>query len=349
MRRLHQNLLFLALGFIALLTGLVIYGAFIGARQASVFFNAPWAATYWIALVILLALGIPCFKRLLHTPPLLLMHLGCILILAGALWGSQKAFDWRHRQQPNSMARKGRIALFDGMRGNTLWIDANDHAPMPFDIALDRFEILYYEPGTLYVRSDANDAWKVPTETGAIYDLGPRFGTLTIERTYNNFKITRNEQGENVGYDDPNQGFNPAVECLITDPNGQILRAFVFERFRGHQPHPVLRFSYQRMVRDYISHIRIFQNNKPIARKSIEVNRPLHVKGYHIYQSSYGLDERSGRHYTVLEVVSDSGLHTIFVGYGLVTIGIFWQFWFRQLPRLSRQRHRIEPKQTEAA
>jgi len=87
------------------------------------------------------------------------------------------------------------------------------------------------------------------------------------------------------------------------------------------------------MVRDYISNVIVIKNGQMVAYKNIEVNHPLHYGGYYFYQQSY--DTQEGQ-YTILQVVSDSGLSIVYSGYLMLGIGVFWHFWFRHLLRRSK-------------
>lgn len=78
-------------------------------------------------------------------------------------------------------------------------------------------------------------------------------------------------------------------------------------------------------VKDYISNIKVIDNGKVIAAKKIEVNKPLHYGGYYFLQYDHG--RRDGNPYIVLDVISDSGIGLVFVGYIFLCIGLFWQLW----------------------
>ena len=82
------------------------------------------------------------------------------------------------------------------------------------------------------------------------------------------------------------------------------------------------------MVSDYISDLRVVVDGQTAAEKSIEVNHPLKFGGYHFYQHSY--DDRAGQ-YTVLNVVSDTGLNMVYTGYIMLSAGIVWRFWLRKI------------------
>ena len=81
-------------------------------------------------------------------------------------------------------------------------------------------------------------------------------------------------------------------------------------------------------VRDYISDVQVIKDGSVVAEKSIEVNHPLHFGGYHFYQSAFDAREHK---YTVLSVVSDTGLNLVYAGYLVLGIGVFWHFWLRHI------------------
>jgi hypothetical protein len=92
----------------------------------------------------------------------------------------------------------------------------------------------------------------------------------------------------------------------------------------------VLGGGYGRVVKDYISELEIVRNGNVVAAKNVEVNHPLHYGDYHFFQQSCGEDDPLGE-YTVLMVVSDSGLYLVYSGYALLVAGVFWHFWGRRL------------------
>jgi len=83
MNKFRHAVMWAALVLIILLALLSAYGAFMGAERAQKFFNSPPLAVYWAALGLVLLIGLVAFRRLIRVPGLLLMHAGCILILAG--------------------------------------------------------------------------------------------------------------------------------------------------------------------------------------------------------------------------------------------------------------------------
>ena len=139
----------------------------------------------------------------------------------------------------------------------------------------------------------------------------------------------RHRRRQDYTLEDPSPGSNPALEVQITAPSGQTSTQYVFERFPGlsHGQNEFL-LSYHRVISDYISDIQVIKNGKVVVEKDIEVNHPLRYGGYHFYQSSY--EDKAGQ-YTVLQVVSDTGLYVVYAGYWLLCLGAIWHFWLRNI------------------
>jgi len=317
-----------ALVAIILLVGFSVYGAFLGADRAQLFFNSLPLALYWGVFAVLLIVGIALFRRLLRVPSLLLMHLGCILILAGGMWGSQAGHRIQKRLFGTDVIRKGQMPILEGTQENRVQMaDSNDARELPFFVRLCDFQMEYYTPGTLLIYDQSGQSWKLPAEPGETLSLGGALGKVTVQRVFQNFKMSL-EGDEQVAYDAPG-GSNPALEVRVERPDGTRPPRYVFADFPGHpRPGDPLTMRYQRMVSDYISQLEVVEDGKVVATKDIEVNHPLHYGGYHFYQDSYGQNEFG--EYTVLMVVADSGLNVVYAGYAMLIAGVFWRFLGRR-------------------
>ncbi len=326
MKDFKQDILWAALVAIIALTVVSIYGAFIGAERAQEFFNRVPLAVYWVSFAALLAVGIAVFRRLVRVPGLLMMHAGCILILAGGMWGSKIGNDLQKRLLRIEKIREGRMVIHEGATENRVLLDdaGREFKMLPFALRLKDFRIEYYQPANLYIETRDGRRWKVPVEVGKQFALGGGLGMAKVVRTFENFKMGK-EDGKNVFLDDPNAGSNPALEVQVTQPNGQVTTKYVFEKFPGHGQDTFL-MNYHRTIRDFISEVEVVENDKVVAAKDVEVNHPLRFGGYHFYQSSY--DDKAGQ-YTVLSVHSDTGLYVVYAGYWLLCLGAAWHFWLR--------------------
>jgi hypothetical protein len=286
-------------------------------------------AFYWLAFALLLMAALTEFHRLLRVPCLLLIHAGCIFILAGSMLGSDAGGNLQKQLLGIDKIRKGRMVIFEERSENRVISEKDEWVEeLPFFVKLKDFRIEYYKPEYLQIQTRNGRTWKLPVEIDTEYSLDPNFGTVTILRIFENFKITI-DGDKKVAIDDPNSGYNPALEVRVKDPNGDVATKYVFERFPGHiHPEDKFLLSYHRIIRDYISRLQVIKEGKVLAEKDIEVNHPLHFGGYHFYQHSY--DDKAGQ-YTILQVVSDTGLPLIWAGYVMLCVGVFWHFWLRHI------------------
>ena len=100
-------------------------------------------------------------------------------------------------------------------------------------------------------------------------------------------------------------------------------------------PDDKIYISYKRAgIKGFFSDIEIIKDGKVIASGTIEVNRPFHYGGFYIYQFDY--DGQAGQ-FTVLQVVSDTGLAIVYAGFAVLALGAFWHFWFQNLVNKMRQ------------
>lgn len=329
MNKFRRVIMWVALALIILLIFVSIYGAFIGAERAQSFINRLPLMVYWIAFTLLLIIALAVFRRLVRVPSLLLMHLGCVFILAGSMWASEVGHTLQKKLFGIDKIQAGQMTIYEGYSDNRVILEDNKQIKeLPFSVELKDFQIEYYKPAYLYIQTRDGQGWKIPVEIGTEFPLGPELGTVKILRAFENFKITI-EDGSRKIIDDPQPGINPALEVQITSPQGQVTTKYVFERFGGHtRPEDKFALSYRRVISDYISRLRIIEDERIAAEKDIEVNHPLSFGGYHLYQHSY--DAEAGQ-YTVLMVVSNTGLAVVYAGYWMLCIGVFWHMWLRHI------------------
>ena len=312
---------------IILLTFLSIYGAFVGAEQAKAFFNSVQLSVYWLGLTVLLIAGVGAFRRLARVPSLLLVHVGCVLVLLGSMGASNRGHKLQKGLWGIGKIPTGYMTIYEGQSANVVTsADGQPIGELPFVVRLKDFRLEHYKPEYLHIQSQEGQRWKLPVEINREFSLGPDFGTVTIVRAFENFRFNIERK---TAYDDPQPGYNPALEVEIKHPDGNVTTDYVFERFPGHV-HEEDKFLllYQRIISDYISELEVIKDGEVVAEKNIEVNHPLHYGGYHFYQNDY--DHQDGR-YTFLEVVSDTGLNLVYAGYVMLCVGIFWQLWLRRL------------------
>ncbi len=146
-KKFRRALMWIALAMAILLIILSIYGAFLGSYRAKSFFNTSALSAYWLVLMALLVTAFAVFPRPVRLPGLFLMHGGCILVLAGALWGSDTGLKIGNRLFGTDKIQTGQMVIFEGDAKNRIWLeDGNQTKELPFRIKLKEFRIEYYNP-----------------------------------------------------------------------------------------------------------------------------------------------------------------------------------------------------------
>ncbi|MHC4636966.1 MAG: cytochrome c biogenesis protein ResB [Planctomycetota bacterium] len=328
--KFRRLILWSGLILVVILTGLSVFGAFLGAERAQEFFNSLPVSIYWIAFAVVLIVGVFAFRRLAKIPSLMLIHIGSILILLGSMAASEAGHRIQKQLFGIDKVRTGRMVIYEWQSENRVLSDDNiPVAELPFLLTLKDFRIEYYKPENLIITvAESGEFWKIPIKEGASFDLGGDWGSVTIVRIYNNFKLILQDGGMKPT-EGPADDSNPAIEVELTSPEGEVKTRYVFERIEGHRrPDDKYHLSYEKIVKDYYSDLLVVKNDEILSEKTIEVNRPLHFGGYHFYQDSYDSVNES---YTVLSVTSDSGLFIVYAGYIALIAGVFLHLWLKKL------------------
>lgn len=83
-------------------------------------------------------------------------------------------------------------------------------------------------------------------------------------------------------------------------------------------------------VREYRSRVTISEPGRPPYVANVRVNHPVYVRGYHIYQMSWGQStDMAGRPvvYTVLQFIRDPGLPVVYGGFVALLAGLLLFAW----------------------
>lgn len=338
--KFNRCIMWMVLTAIGLLAILSVLGAFCGPQKAKLIFNSIPLGVYWCGFVMLLAAGFIVFPRMFHKPGLLIIHAGCLLIIAGGMWGSEAGHRLANRFLGTQKIPGGYMIIYEGHSEKNIFTEnfRQKLGELPFSIKLNDFRLEYYDADEdpvpqLYIQTKEGDNLRLIARPDEEISLGTGRGRLKIVRTFNNFKIGI-ENGKRVVEDRQGGKENPAVEVEIEKPDGNSYRTYVFERHADFNAENEFRMIYMSreppVIRDYFSDLVIVEDGKKVVSKTIEVNGPLHYGGYHFYQYSY--DPEMGQ-YTVLSVTSDAGLQAVYVGYWMLCLGVLWQLWFRHVTR----------------
>jgi len=350
MRRLQQLGIWGTMAAVGLLIVLSIVEAFLGADAAARFFNSRPMVVFWFALAALFLLGFIAFRGLRERPGLVAMHLGALFILGGAMWGSDRGHALGNRPVASARMVIPTGETVDGLfDAEGLPLDT----PLPFALRLNDFRIEYYpvpwnlSVGTLVHRGPQTEElipWSVGCEftlphtaiRGCVLQYLP-YARLTVDAAG---AVTAAEAR-------PAAAALPAMQLRLTSPDGRSREAWIaplphelYAELALDVPRPTPAAAHggdfvlaqslflapppMGAVKDYLSDVTVVQGGLDVARKTIEVNHPLHWGGYYFCQGDY--DHEAGR-YTLLLVRSDRGLSIVYAGFVFLVAGAFWHFW----------------------
>lgn len=327
---LRKTVMYMGLCLLVLLIGLSIYGSFIGPEKAGVFFTSLPLSVFWLILTLILTAGLWFFPTLQRQPGSLAMHSGCILVLIGAMFGSEPGHNLYNEFLQKNRIPRGGMVIHEGESSNVLR-DENlrrEVRQLPFRLHLNDFAIDYYwDKGQLYILTPEQQHYSLPAKPGTKLDIPEEHTTLEVIAVLKNFKIV-NQEGQ-MAFVDEAGGVNPAVRIKI-DKEGQepeIRTVFMLFPEFGNRENG-LKMHYVLMPSEYISDLEVIEDGKTVKKHRLEVNKPLHHNGYYFYQSSYDDQEFA---YTILSVTSDLGYPLVFAGYALICLGAIGHFWFGKL------------------
>jgi hypothetical protein len=334
MKSIHKISVNITLLLLVVLIILSVYGAFLGADKASVFFNSTVMIVFWFAVLFMFCAGIIFYRSLSRNIGLIAVHIGPILIIAGGMIGSEKGHMLSEKYFDTDKIYSGNMLIPEGYADNKVYTGDKKYEQLPFSVGLKEFKVLYYPQDEIYINTGGSNVLSFSADRAAdiVLDDGTR---IEIVRKFDNFKIDI-AGGKREVADKPGEGLNYAAQVKITLPDGKVINRYAFKPgLMSGGPMKTAGVSYQRTISDYVSEIEIIEDDQVVETCALEVNKPLHYGGYHFYQSSY--DDEAGS-YTVLSVHSDSGAFLSYLGFGLLGIGIFYLMWF---DRRSMVRRRI--------
>lgn len=317
-----------------LLTGFIgfsVKAAFMGAQRAQTFFNSTPITIFWSFLLVVLIAGFFVYASLRKRFALRLIHLGCILVLAGGMYGSQKGHILLGRFLQTQSLTKGKLSLRQGQSSDLVVSGkTGEDYQLPFSILLKEAFIEYYDEPAIGIHFSDGVSFKIPAVVGSVFQVPDHRGTIQIIKVYRNFKLKRQNDDRLVPFDSPEPGSNRAYELVFTPTDGAVESNFVFERFPMHAiPGQTFHAGYiaPAMVKDYKSTLQILDDGQLVKEVTIEVNKPLYYSGYHLYQSTFGYDEQgviSG-----IMLTSARGVWIVFAGYAMIFVGLVSRFWHK--------------------
>ncbi len=341
--RVRRGFLWASVATCLLLAAVSIVTSFLGADRTRAAFNSIPGVALWAVMAMLLAAG-PVIFPTLRRPGLLAAHLGGVLILIGAAWGSTTAHRLRGALTGRVKPAAGVMVVHAGRTANAVWDRSGTRrlAELNFNVYLEKFWIEYHatapdEPWVFSVEALAPgqtgpaQRWRraqAPWQVGQETEL-PFCDVSMDVLDYHLVQFGRGDDAPilpsaKIVLRRGRRRREELIEPLPGVPYVRVPLARLYDSARAWNQAgaPVLFLEPPSpMVKDYKSALVIRREGREVARKTIEVNAPLHYGGYHFYQYDY--DHAAGE-YTVLAAASDSGLYLVYAGFILLAGGMIW-------------------------
>ena len=334
--------------FVVLLTLFSVISPFLGSDLSRTFFSSVPLTVFWFFFLGICIAGLFFYRSVVVNKWLFMVHIGIVFVLVGGIWSSRVAHRLAGGYLGSGKEHSGYMLIEQGRVSNVLF--SNDmrekKGELPFKVELLNFWVEYYRSGRGTVTGINGEGKKFFFELGeelpAEFDISEDVKLVVIRR-FENFKLRVRGAGRDA-IDQKGLGNNPAVEVEIHHSDGSVERGYLFERFPGLSVVGAefqLAYSAGRRtgISDYKSYVRILSegDSSPLAAGIIEVNKPLHYGGYHLYQYSY---DSKNMQYTILYVVSDSGLYIVYAGLWLLGLGAAGRFWIKPATKYFKSKKR---------
>jgi len=348
-----------------------VAGAFRPSNEArELLTSRPWMAV-WCALCGLLVAGFVVFGAFRQRVGIAAMHLGCVLVIGGTMWGSRAGHELQRRLGRDKAplgyaiivpgAGSAETPLYDSRLTDwPLDVGAELSAgglikrvdELPFELRLEGFRTDLYPPETgpwlllldMFFPSISQDP-RVTVQ--AELDRANRQPML-LPKTDITLRVVSSTPAE---YDGRELVQRPVVEVeLVRGERREMARiepeqgasrvglplVFLYhdsgDWFNHNSPAILLTRPGMDVPRNFLADVSVHSDGEQVVASTISVNHPLHYGGYHFYFAG-----AEGDH-VLLMATSDSGWLAVWVGFVCVTGGAAWRLWLVPVYRAARRR-----------
>jgi len=350
---------------LAVLAAGAVAGAFRPSDEArELLTSRPWLVV-WFALCGLLAAGFVVFGAFRRRVGIAAMHLGCLLVIGGSMWGSRTGHELQRRlgrdkaplgyaiivpgaSLPETPLYDPRLTEWPLDVGAELsaggWIERVN--VLPFELRLETLHSEFHPALVLNVFDSSgspglqqwlidlahHDPIRLPTTdiTLQVLSATPAIydgGEMTQSPAVE-LALTRGDRHE-TGRLAPADGASQAVLSLQPLYDDE-------QDWLGHNS-PVIILSGpgpEDALREVHVDVSVHGDDRQVTRGRIAASHPLHYGGYHFYFA--GASAEGDR--VLLMARSDSGWLAVWVGFVCMAGGAAWQCWLVPIYRAARHR-----------
>ncbi len=319
------------------------YGAvgklIVALRFDDIFHGLPFALLLALVGAAVIASALMRWPVKLSNIGFFVAHVGLMTSLAGA--GASA-----------TLALRGRIDLHAGGETATHVLltragqPTGQRAALGFDLHLDKFDLVNYEPEFrigYYEQAVVTDergphlSWRLKASFDPDLEKHrlPSGDSFRLTGIYPDFAPAPDPRTGTVKYGTASQEWKSPAVAIEANAGGRRLEQLVFAARPQAvflAPDRALIFERrEKEVKAYISHVTAVKDGRRTSTR-IAVNEPMSYAGWTLYQVNYRPEDPT---YSGLEAVYDPGVSWVFLGFGLICVGVFVMFYVE--PRLKRR------------
>lgn len=285
----------------------------------------PFVLVYiWVSVIVAQATIAKAVRFKWRDVPFMLNHAGLLIVMLCATLGNadMKRLNMTiHKTSPEWRATD----------------EAGKKVELPLAIQLKDFQIYEYPPKLMLVDGKTGDPIPKDKPITVVVDSSFTTGNLHGWTVKLNKRIE--EAAPLMTRDTTNylpwhsSGAMIALNITATSPDGKITKTGWVTCGSYHFPYQVLSLDGkvciampEREPQRYISCVELMTQAGLHAFADIEVNHPLSVEGWKVYQLSYDTSMGRWSETSVLELVKDPWLPYVYVGLGMMMLGAVFMF-----------------------
>jgi hypothetical protein len=203
---------------------------------------------------------------------------------------------------------------------------------MPFEIHLNSFQRDNYHPRLAYFDLTSSD--ERPKILGTDFSVGQTFQSGTLKATV--VQIIPSAQRTAAGFVTTTEKLSEfALELNISDSKNSLqnTRRWISPGVTGKQPlayqsNEAMLALLEPSAKLFRSNVSIIVPNRSSTSTFVEVNKPIEVLGWKVYQASWEITPDGKKYLSIFSVVRDPWLAVVFTGAFMMLIGTFHLFWY---------------------
>jgi hypothetical protein len=297
------------------------------AKSLYFIYNVTQSWAYYIAIFyFLIVLGMVTIKRLYpinhRNIGFALNHLGLWITLSTASLGAgdmQKYTMELHKDKLIWYAYDKNMQAYD----------------MDFSIKLNNFSIDEYPSKIAFVQARTGEflienGKKAIIELDTIHPMKFRNLLISVQKYYKSSSLINGGYISKIDY-------GTTQSCYVSVTNTKThktINGWIGSGSVSYGPtylileDSVIIALLQPEAKKFSSDVTIYSNNGKAEKKTLEVNKPIKINSWKVYQTSY--DERKGKwsEISIVEIVKDPWLPFVYVGLFLMILGALYLIWF---------------------